>query len=130
MAEEGAALNKKVLIIDDDGAFTESLSQWLRGHGLEADTASTGEEGIEKARSWLPGLIVMDIMMPGIHGLQALRELRADPATAGIPVMVFTCVIGRDREIEAAQLNAEFFPKTMDPVILAKKIWHRLSRLS
>lgn len=130
MTEEKAAPNKKVLIIDDDVAFAESLGQWLKGHGLEADIASSGEEGLEKARSGNPGLIVMDVMMPGIHGLQALRALRENQATMGIPVMVFTGVTGTALEMEAADLNAEFYSKTMDPTILAKKIWRKLVPLA
>ncbi len=130
MTEEKAPPNKKVLIIDDDVAFAECLGQWLKGHGLEAEIATSGEEGLEKARSGKPGLIVIDVMMPGIHGIQVLRALRENQATMGIPVMVFTGVTGSSLEMEAADLNAEFYPKTMDPTILAKKIWHKLVPLA
>jgi len=120
---------KKVLIVDDDADFAESLGTFLRGQGLAAEIATSGEEGLEKARSAPPALIIMDIMMPGIHGLQAIRDLKEDPRTADIPVMVFSGVSRDPIEFEAADLGAEFFQKTVDPKTLAQKIQRRLSRL-
>lgn len=62
----------------------------LERHGFETDSAGDGEEGLEKARATHPDLILMDVVMPGVNGFQATRELARDPATASIPVVIVT----------------------------------------
>jgi CheY-like chemotaxis protein len=80
----------KVLIIDDDGDTRELVQMSLALARMEAITASSGQEGIAKAARERPDLILLDVMMPFMDGPATLRALRADPATAGIPVMFLT----------------------------------------
>ncbi|MFU8897237.1 MAG: response regulator transcription factor [Gammaproteobacteria bacterium] len=79
-----------VLIVDDSPTEVHVLSGYLEKHGFAIETAADGGEGIEKARELKPDLILMDVVMPGMNGFQATRELRRDPATASIPVIMVT----------------------------------------
>ena len=79
-----------VLIVDDSPTEVHVLSGYLKKHGFATETAADGAEGIEKARALKPDLVLMDVVMPGMNGFQATRELSRDPDTAGIPVIMVT----------------------------------------
>ncbi|GJL82283.1 MAG: protein PilH [marine bacterium B5-7] len=64
------------------------ISGYLRNHGYQVLTAKDGEQGIGLARSELPDLILMDVVMPGMNGFQATRRLNRDPDTRAIPVII------------------------------------------
>ena len=81
---------KKILIIDDSPTERHVLSEILKRGDYEVITAVNGEEGIEKARSEHPDLILMDVVMPGLNGYQATRTLSRDDATKHIPIIVCT----------------------------------------
>ncbi len=79
-----------VLIVDDSPTEVHVMKTALEKHGFETDSACDGEEGLEKARHSHPDLILMDVVMPGLNGFQATRELSRDPATAAIPIVMVT----------------------------------------
>lgn len=81
---------RRILVVDDSPTERHVLKSLLTGHGYEVITAESGEEGIAKARSELPDLILMDVVMPGLNGYQATRTLTRDPLTRNIPVIVCT----------------------------------------
>jgi len=80
----------RVLIVDDSPTETYKISQMLSKHGYEVLTAESGEQGIELARSEKPDVVLMDIVMPGMNGFQATRQLTNDAATSAIPVIIVT----------------------------------------
>lgn len=79
-----------VLIVDDSPTEVQVLRTALERHGFETAAAGDGSEGLLKARECRPDLILMDIIMPGVNGFQATRELSRDPDTAAIPVIMVT----------------------------------------
>lgn len=79
-----------VLIVDDSPTEVHVMKTALEKHGFETDSAADGEEGLEKARHCRPDLILMDVVMPGLNGFQATRELTRDPATRAIPIVMVT----------------------------------------
>ncbi|MDH3647122.1 MAG: response regulator [Gammaproteobacteria bacterium] len=79
-----------VLIIDDSPTEVHVMKTALEKHGFETASAADGEEGLEKARDCHPDLILMDVVMPGLNGFQATRELSRDPETATIPIVMVT----------------------------------------
>ena len=81
---------RKILVVDDSPTERYVLGELLTSNGYQVITAENGEEGIAKARSELPDLILMDVVMPGLNGYQATRTLTRDPATRSIPVIVCT----------------------------------------
>ena len=81
---------RKILVVDDSPTERHVLTALLTSNGYEVITAQSGEEGIAKAKSELPDLVLMDVVMPGLNGYQATRTLTRDPATRNIPVIVCT----------------------------------------
>ena len=79
---------KNVLIVDDSATDTHLLSEMLKKNGYSVLTATSGEEGIAKAKKDKPDLILMDIVMPGMSGFEATRAIAKNPETASIPVIV------------------------------------------
>ena len=80
----------RVLIVDDSPTETYKISQLLSKYGYEVLTAETGEQGIELARAEMPDVVLMDIVMPGMNGFQATRQLTKDAKTCEIPVIIVT----------------------------------------
>ena len=79
-----------VLIIDDSPTEVHVLKTWLEKNGFSTITAESGEEGIEMAKAEKPDAIIMDVVMPGMSGFQATRQLSKDPDTSRIPVVMVT----------------------------------------
>ncbi len=77
-----------ILIVDDSPTEVYVFRKMLEKHGHTVSAAAGGEEGIEKAREERPDLVLMDIVMPGLNGFQATRQLARDPETAAIPVII------------------------------------------
>ncbi|GAB2890512.1 twitching motility response regulator PilH [Microbulbifer echini] len=80
----------RVLIVDDSPTETHKLTTILEKNGHAVITAPNGENGVDVARTQRPDLILMDIVMPGLNGFQATRQLSKDGSTAGIPIIIVT----------------------------------------
>jgi DNA-binding response OmpR family regulator len=79
---------KRVLVIDDDPSLVNTLRRGLSYDGFAVDAATSGEEGLASARERQPDLVILDVMMPGLDGLEVLRRLRA--ADPKLPVLLLT----------------------------------------
>ena len=84
---------RTVLIVEDNEKNMKLARDVLQSKGYATLEAVTGEEGVRVARERRPDLVLMDIQLPGMNGIEALGELRADPATAAIPVVAFTASV-------------------------------------
>jgi len=80
----------KLLAVDDEQERTEQIADWFDPRHYEVIRAHSGREGLEKARSQRPDIILLDIGMPGMDGQAVLQHLKREPATARIPVVIFT----------------------------------------
>lgn len=80
----------KVLIVDDSPTESRKLTSLLEKNGHDVITADSGEAGVKKAKAELPQLVLMDIVMPGLNGFQATRQLSKAPETSSIPVIIVT----------------------------------------
>jgi CheY-like chemotaxis protein len=88
-----------VLVVEDNDKNRKLVRDVLMHRGYEVIEAETGEDGVRLAKERRPRLILMDIQLPGIDGIEALRQLRADEATRGIPVIAVTAsALDRDRK--------------------------------
>jgi len=96
-------MRKKILIIEDSGDISGALKILIELEGYTAVVALTGSEGREKAVSERPDLILMDIALPDIDGVDLTRELRSQPETAGIPIV---CVSSYSGPLEEEALEA------------------------
>jgi two-component system cell cycle response regulator DivK len=97
-----------VLIVEDNEKNMKLARDVLQVKGYQTLEAVTGEEGVRLAKEKVPDLVLMDIQLPGINGIDALKQLRADPKTARIPVVALTAsVTPTDRSaITAAGFDA------------------------
>jgi two-component system alkaline phosphatase synthesis response regulator PhoP/two-component system response regulator VicR len=80
----------KILAVDDEKHIVRLVQITLEKEGYELITASNGREALEKVASEKPDLVVMDVMMPEMDGLEALAKMKSDPATESIPVIMLT----------------------------------------
>jgi two-component system cell cycle response regulator DivK len=90
---------KKILIVEDHADMRELLTWQIELMGFKPIPAKHGKEGIEKAIAEKPDLVLMDIMMPGMDGWEAARELRAHPETKGVPILAATALF-RDSDLK------------------------------
>ncbi len=85
--------SKSIVVVDDDEGIRETLEQCLTLEGYRVQTASDGREGLELLRrTGPPGLLLLDLMMPGMDGVEVLKELSSDASLSGVPVVVFSAV--------------------------------------
>ena len=82
----------RILIADDNPQNAELLEAHLEGTGFETRIAANGEETLAIAREWSPDLLLLDVMMPKMSGFEVCKRLRADPAIAGIGVLIITAL--------------------------------------
>lgn len=102
-------MTRRVLLIEDEPNITEALSFLLVRDGWTVHTHADGATAAQRVRSLPPDVVILDVMLPGRSGLDVLRDLRADPATAALPVMMLTARgQARDRDL-ALQLGATCF---------------------
>ncbi|MBK1672083.1 two-component system response regulator [Ectothiorhodospira shaposhnikovii] len=80
----------RILVVDDSPTELHVICTMLEKNGYSVITASSGEEGMTRAREAKPDVVLMDVVMPGLNGFQATRQLSQDPETASIPVIMVT----------------------------------------
>ena len=114
---------EKILIIDDEQDLVKLVKEILELEDFEVSSAYDGEEGLRKAISEIPDLILLDIKMPGINGFQVLERLKIDKATSHIPVvMLTTSTLRRDRD-KAFDLGAvDYVIKSLEGFELGERI--------
>jgi DNA-binding response OmpR family regulator len=113
---------KLLLVIDDGPEQRRFLERTLSAAGYRVVTAPDGEAGTATARSLLPDLILLDIMMPGMNGYQVCRALKSDPATADRPILVLTAKDEPADHFWAREVGADdFLTKPVDlPELLGR----------
>ena len=108
--------SKKTLIVDDEKLILISTRIVLESVGYEVVTAASGEEALSVAKEKDPGLILLDIMMPGIDGWETLSRLKEDPELRDIPVVIFTArEHSRGRQLAREMGAADYFQKPFEP---------------
>lgn len=120
---------KKVLIVDDEQDFLALLKDALEIRGLEVATAVNAVEAGIMLATQRPALILMDIRMPGINGLQACEAIRRNPATKDIPVIIITGLSEDSYKKKAYKIGVlEYYTKPVDIENLIKKIKEIIDR--
>ncbi|MCW3156695.1 response regulator [Micropruina sonneratiae] len=120
MPQSPALSGKVVLVVDDDDDIREVAvaSLELIG-GFTVTTATSGIEALNIARESPPDAVLLDVMMPGVDGYETARRLKADPATAAVPVILLTARVGGD---PAADVAVGVIAKPFDPMNLAGQV--------
>lgn len=121
----------KILVVEDDRDIRELIAFSLRFAGLEVETATGGAEGLEKARTCQPDLILLDVRMPKMTGFEVCERLKQDAQTAHIPV-VFLSARGQEAEIQQGMaLGAvDYILKPFSPDQLPARVRSILQRVA
>jgi DNA-binding response OmpR family regulator len=123
---------KKILIVEDEKDILQLVKLYLEKEGYRTVTASTGSEGLAQVRTEKPDLLVLDLMLPEIDGLEICKRLRSAPDTAMLPIIMLTAKAEESDTIIGLELGADdyvtkpFSPKTL--VARVKALFRRLER--
>jgi two-component system phosphate regulon response regulator PhoB len=120
---------QKVLIVDDEPDTLELIGFNLKNAGYDIVTAADGAEALRKARSTVPDLIILDLMLPEIDGLHVCKLLQADPATSRVPILMLTAKAAEVDRILGLELGArDYVTKPFSPRELLLRIRNLLSQ--
>jgi two-component system alkaline phosphatase synthesis response regulator PhoP len=113
----------RILVVDDEEDILELVRYNLERDGYSVTCVLTGEEAVESARSSRPDLLVLDIMLPGLDGLEVCRTLKKDPATAGIPIVMLTAKGEETDVVVGLELGADdYLSKPFSPKVLSARV--------
>lgn len=122
-------MKPKILVVDDEPDAVELIAFNLQAAGFEVVTAADGAEALRKTRSHAPKLVVLDLMLPEVDGLEVCKLLRRDPATAGIPILMLTARASEVDRVVGLELGADdYVTKPFSPrelVLRVKKLLER-----
>ncbi len=122
---------KKILVVDDEQDVTDLVAYHLKAKGFQVETLNDATASIAKARSFLPDVIILDIMMPHLSGLQICRILRTEPKLARVPVIFLTAKSEPADRIEGLETGADdYLPKPFSPKELVLRVEAILRRLA
>jgi hypothetical protein len=99
----------RILVVDDTPANVKLLADVLTFKGFQVETAASGREGLEKLAATSPDIVLLDIMMPGMSGYEVCKEIRANPATALLPVVLVTSLDPQGERIKGIEAGADDF---------------------
>lgn len=114
---------EKILIVDDEEDILELVAYNLKREGYQTVSAVSGEEALKKCRSETPDLIVLDLMLPGIDGLQVMKTLREDSVTKNIPTVMLTAKGDEADIVTGLELGADdYISKPFSPRVLLARV--------
>jgi DNA-binding response OmpR family regulator len=114
---------RKILLVDDELAITELLESLLSKDGYQLLSVNDSQETLSVASVFSPDLILLDLMMPVVNGIDICKALRADPKFAKTPILFFTALSDIDNKVAAYEAGAtDFISKPFHPVELQLKI--------
>ena len=101
------SMKQKILVVDDEPDAVELAAFNLKAAGYEVTTASDGKEALKKAKALVPSLIILDLMLPEVDGLEVCKILRRDPATSAIPILMLTAKAAEIDRVLGLELGAD-----------------------
>ncbi len=113
----------KVLIAEDEEDVRDVMEMFLDSQGYEVETAYDGLDALDRIRTWGPDVVLMDIMMPVMDGIEVCRQVKADEATKNIPIIMVSAAAKREKEAEAREAGANgYILKPYEPAELTEII--------
>lgn len=112
----------KVLLVDDDPTTRNLISHFLRKEEFIVEKASNGSDGLARAKSGRPDLLIIDAVVPGMGGFELLNLLKKDAATAAIPVLILSALGEEEAIIKGLEEGADYIVKPFSPQVLVAKI--------
>jgi len=132
MATRGEAMPQpRILIIEDERGLTQSLSWYFNREGYETHVAHDGQEGLRKAQTLLPDVVLLDLMLPGMDGLEVCRLLRAGERTRDIPIIMITAKTEETDQVVGYSIGADdYVAKPFSNKVLLHKVKALLRRVA
>lgn len=122
-------MSEVILVVDDEQDLLDMISYNLAQEGYQVHTALDGVEGVEQAKQLQPDLIVLDVLMPEMDGLEACRRIREHPDLKQIPILMLTALEGENNEIAGLESGADdYLTKPISPRLLSSRIRALLRR--
>jgi two-component system phosphate regulon response regulator PhoB len=122
---------KKILIVDDESDVTDLVAYHLKAKGFVVEALNDPNGSIGAARSFLPDLVILDVMMPDLNGIQICRMLRADPKLKRVPVIFLTAKAEENDRIQGLEIGADdYIPKPFSIKELILRVQSVLRRLN
>jgi DNA-binding response OmpR family regulator len=119
----------RVLVVDDEPDFIELLREFLTAKGYEVIAASNGEEGLRKVKEERPHLILLDVRMPKMNGLEVLKQVREIDHEVG--VIMVTAVNEEETGRQALKLGAfDYITKPLDLKYLERSLWYKITTMT
>jgi len=120
---DGIDHHMRVLLVEDAPFLRYAFGRLLRMHGFEVMEANDGREALECLPEFRPEMVVTDLMMPVMDGIELIERIRADPATAGLPVVAITADASDQAEVRARAAGAaDCLPKPVDLPVLIERL--------
>ena len=108
-AEQDSFEGSQILVVDDNPDLRTYVSNVLQRKGYKVRTAEQGAAGLEKATAYKPDLIISDLMMPGVNGLEMIARIRKDAALQGTPIILLTAKVDDDTRLESVEQGADAY---------------------
>jgi DNA-binding response OmpR family regulator len=116
-------MDKKILLIEDDPVSRKFMELILIKEGFQVITSANGLEGLRKARSESPDLLILDVMLPGLDGFEVCYRLRSDTTTEKLPILILSAKGQESDKNSALQVGANaFLPKPVDRLVMLGKV--------
>jgi len=112
----------KVLLVDDDATTRNLISHFLRKEDFTVEKAAGGGDGLARAKSGRPDLLIVDAAAPGMNGFELLSLLKKDPETSGIPVLILSSLDEEETIVQSLAEGANYIIKPFSPRILVAKV--------
>jgi two-component system phosphate regulon response regulator PhoB len=120
----------RILIVEDERGLTQTLSWYFNREGYETLVAHDGQEGLRKAQALLPDVVLLDIMLPGLGGLEVCRELRAGERTRDIPIIMITAKSEETDQVVGFGMGADdYVTKPFSNKVLLERVKALLRRV-
>ncbi len=118
-----------MLVVEDDAAVRDVVRRYLERDGYRVNVSADGADAVRLAAAQPPDLVVLDLMLPGLPGLDVCRALRSDPRTADVPIVMLTALAGVEDRIAGLELGADdYVTKPFSPRELALRVSSVLRR--
>jgi len=121
--------NSRILIVEDETDLAELIAYNLRRAGHEADIAHSGEDGLRLAIETHPDLVILDLMLPTLSGLDVARRIRSNPKTSNLPIIMLTAKASETDQVQGLQVGADdYVTKPFSPKVLLARVTAALRR--
>src|SRR3989338_49069 len=116
-------MSKKILVLDDETAITKMVEIRLRAAGYDVVLAHDGQEGLEKAKTENPDLMILDLMLPKMYGFKVCGLLKSDARYKKIPIIIYTARVQDSDQQLGKEVGADaYITKPFDPQVLLGKV--------